>query len=385
MGGMVVGGLALLAGFGVQLVEMVLVGEGGAHGGSGHDDGYAEVEGGEYASDHDDDKDEDDEEKKMLSPKRRIKRDYGSFNNHETISTTTTTNTDDATETNSTTVTSSDEDTETDLEAYDTDFENQSLQCGRPNLTTKQHQNHHHRRRPSQSASRSLPISILILESSIMFHSLIIGLTLGLSPDSNIKMLVVAMALHQFFEGVALGSLISTSTTTTPSILPKLINNNNNNNNEASETKPTKNRTKKQIHSNDSESGNENEGSMMKIWGLGMLYPLTTPLGILVGILIRCLHFLPSSASSSPSFIAFHGNTNGDSSDAEGNPSFKLLQGVLNSLSAGVLMYNVYTELLGTEVNHHRGFQKSSRWFKLVCLGSMYAGAVVLGVLGLWV
>jgi zinc transporter ZupT len=409
MGGLVVGGLALLAGFGVQLVEMVLVGEGGTHGVHG---GHDEAVGRSSDSDDDDheDEQEDVEKRRILRPRRQINGEsYGSLLSLNTISTTTaTTNTTcSITTTTTTTSSSSDEDDEadTEIDSGDTDSESQYLQENRVSLSNQNQQqqqhHHHHRRRRHQSPAPppSLPISILILESSIMFHSLIIGLTLGISPDANLKMLVIAMALHQFFEGVALGSLISTSTTAPSNLAAK----------PHKETKPTNS----SISQCDSDSNESNEQKVcMTAWGLGMLYPLTTPLGILFGILIRCLHFLPStpssltssttitttstslsslsSLSSSPSFMIpfHHGNTNGDgdSMDPESNnPTFKLMQGVLSSLSAGVLIYNVYTELLGTEVNHHRGFQKSSKWFKLVCLGSMYAGAWVLGLLGLWV
>jgi zinc transporter ZupT len=51
-------------------------------------------------------------------------------------------------------------------------------------------------------------LSVIILESGILFHSVIIGLTLGITPDDEFTTLLIAISFHQFFEGMALGTLI---------------------------------------------------------------------------------------------------------------------------------------------------------------------------------
>lgn len=49
-------------------------------------------------------------------------------------------------------------------------------------------------------------ISAYLLEFGITVHSVFIGLTVGVSSESELKGLLVALCFHQFFEGVALGS-----------------------------------------------------------------------------------------------------------------------------------------------------------------------------------
>jgi solute carrier family 39 (zinc transporter), member 1/2/3 len=85
-------------------------------------------------------------------------------------------------------------------------------------------------------------LSTIILEAGILFHSIIIGLSLGVTGDfQTFKTLLMAICFHQFFEGLALGALIS-----------KL-----------------------------------DQGILCKYLVMGLMYPLTTPIGMAIGILIR--------------------------------------------------------------------------------------------------
>ncbi|KAM9971288.1 hypothetical protein ACTFIW_011265 [Dictyostelium discoideum] len=52
-------------------------------------------------------------------------------------------------------------------------------------------------------------IEAYLLEFGITVHSVFIGLAVGVVDDSTLKALLVALAFHQFFEGVALGSRIA--------------------------------------------------------------------------------------------------------------------------------------------------------------------------------
>jgi zinc transporter 1/2/3 len=47
------------------------------------------------------------------------------------------------------------------------------------------------------------------MEAGILFHSILIGLTLSVTPDSAFRTLLVVIVFHQFFEGLALGARIS--------------------------------------------------------------------------------------------------------------------------------------------------------------------------------
>ncbi|KAL8848337.1 MAG: hypothetical protein Q9221_006640 [Calogaya cf. arnoldii] len=65
------------------------------------------------------------------------------------------------------------------------------------------------------------PLSVLILEMGIIFHSAIIGVTLVVAGDSFYRVLVVVIIFHQMFEGLALGVRISNLSTI--SMLKKLL------------------------------------------------------------------------------------------------------------------------------------------------------------------
>ncbi|KAJ3318267.1 hypothetical protein HDV06_000710 [Boothiomyces sp. JEL0866] len=152
----------------------------------------------------------------------------------------------------------------------------------------------------------------IILESGILVHSLIIGLTLGVTPDAGFISLLIAISFHQMFEGMALGILIS----------------------------------------------NAKFDTKVK-YVLGFLYPLTTPIGISIGVAVRNV---------------FNAN----------DPKMILIQGILDSISAGILFYNCYAELISNEINHSPAFKRFSKQFKAACFLSMYAGASAMAVIGIW-
>ncbi|OQE07538.1 hypothetical protein PENVUL_c013G09800 [Penicillium vulpinum] len=51
--------------------------------------------------------------------------------------------------------------------------------------------------------------SVIVMEAGILFHSILIGLTLVVAGDSFYKTLLVVIVFHQFFEGLALGARIA--------------------------------------------------------------------------------------------------------------------------------------------------------------------------------
>lgn len=59
----------------------------------------------------------------------------------------------------------------------------------------------------SHASYGSQIVSLLILEFGIVFHSLFIGLTLA--GTDNLKVLLIVIAFHQFFEGLGLGSRLA--------------------------------------------------------------------------------------------------------------------------------------------------------------------------------
>ncbi|KAI8585993.1 Zinc/iron permease, partial [Geranomyces variabilis] len=165
----------------------------------------------------------------------------------------------------------------------------------------------------STSPLVSIAIGTLVLEAGIIFHSLIIGLALGTTADDGFTSLLIAVCFHQFTEGTALGVLIAQL--------------------------PTR--------------------SLSKIYAAGILYPLTTPIGIAIGIAIRDTY-----------------NENSQTSI--------LLQGIFDSLSAGILIYNAYCELISREINQNSKFRSLSTTLKLASMFCLYAGAGIMALIGLW-
>ncbi|EGZ19541.1 hypothetical protein PHYSODRAFT_490297 [Phytophthora sojae] len=62
------------------------------------------------------------------------------------------------------------------------------------------------------TSNRRPRIATLIFEVGVMFHSLVIGLDLGVSTGEEFNTLLTALCFHQFFEGVAIGNAAIGST-----------------------------------------------------------------------------------------------------------------------------------------------------------------------------
>ncbi|KXT06092.1 hypothetical protein AC578_1305 [Pseudocercospora eumusae] len=62
---------------------------------------------------------------------------------------------------------------------------------------------HHH------GGGANTKLSVSVMEAGILFHSILIGLTLVVAGDSFYRTLLVVIVFHQFFEGLALGARIA--------------------------------------------------------------------------------------------------------------------------------------------------------------------------------
>ena len=84
-----------------------------------------------------------------------------------------------------------------------------------PNRNTRHHDHHNASGHddPSPSANdpneQRLILQCLLLEAGILFHSVFIGLALSVSTGPAFIVLLIAIAFHQTFEGLALGSRIA--------------------------------------------------------------------------------------------------------------------------------------------------------------------------------
>ncbi|KAI9496268.1 ZIP zinc transporter-domain-containing protein [Zychaea mexicana] len=99
--------------------------------------------------------------------------------------------------------------------------------------------------------------------------------------------------------------------------------------------------------------------SFIKPFIMGSIFSLTTPVGVAIGIGVN-MTVNPFSQSS------------------------VLGQAILDSLAAGILLYNAFISLIAGEINHNMSFLRSSLSYKAICFIAMYIGAAVMAILGKW-
>ncbi|THG95696.1 hypothetical protein EW026_g6003 [Hermanssonia centrifuga] len=156
-------------------------------------------------------------------------------------------------------------------------------------------------------------IGIAILEFGILLHSVLIGLTLAVTNE--FKVLFVVIIFHQTFEGLGVGSRLSQMK------LPPKYN-------------------------------------YVPILG-AMLYGITTPIGIAVGLGVRST-YNPNSTTAS------------------------IVSGILDSFSAGILIYTGLVELLAHEFLFNRDMINSSNWKLTYAICCMLSGCGIMALLGRW-
>ncbi|KAF8159587.1 ZIP-like iron-zinc transporter [Crassisporium funariophilum] len=156
-------------------------------------------------------------------------------------------------------------------------------------------------------------IGVGILEFGVVLHSVLIGLTLAV--DENFKILFIVLVFHQTFEGLGIGSRLAYLE------LPRRF-------------------------------------SWVPVAG-AVIYGLTTPIGIAIGLAAR--------ASYNP-----------------GSTTASIVSGVLDSLSAGILMYTGLVELFAHEFLFNKEMMNSSNAKLAYAVGSMCLGCALMALLGKW-
>ncbi|KAI9490502.1 Zinc/iron permease [Zychaea mexicana] len=157
-------------------------------------------------------------------------------------------------------------------------------------------------------------LSTVVLEFGILTHSVIIGITLGVTGQDEFSGLMIALCFHQFFEGFALGARIA----------------------------------------------EVNMINCKRALGMALFFAWTTPVGAAIGV--------------------------GISSSYNGNSAAALLaQGIFDAVSSGILIYVGLVNLLASEMIFDDRFKKMRRSTKVGSFLSMYAGAAVMAVIGIWV
>lgn len=152
---------------------------------------------------------------------------------------------------------------------------------------------------------------VMLLEAGIIFHSIMIGITLGAGSGAGWVTLLIVIVFHQFFEGAALGARMALLTWV----------------------------------------------SKLRIALMGVAFILITPIGIAIGIGIR-------------------------QSFSQNGKASLLSVGILNSISAGILLYTAF-KLIATDFVD--GPLRRAKWSKVVAAFlAMIAGLVCMSVLAKW-
>ena len=164
-------------------------------------------------------------------------------------------------------------------------------------------------------AFRSQISTFSILECGIIFHSVIIGLNLGVSPAAQFIPLFPVITFHQAFEGLGIGARLSVIP-----FPPRLS---------------------------------------WVPWFLCALYGLTTPVSIAIGMAVV-----------------------GNGYESTG-PSESMVSGILDSISAGILLYTGLVELLARDFlfNPTRTRNGTRLCYMLFCL---FLGIFLMSLLGKW-
>ncbi|KFY64248.1 hypothetical protein V496_03379 [Pseudogymnoascus sp. VKM F-4515 (FW-2607)] len=180
---------------------------------------------------------------------------------------------------------------------------------------------HHHNTEPCSTVSPNDTMSVLVLEAGIIFHSILLGITLVVAGDSVFITLYVVIIFHQMFEGLALGARIAGLDT-------------DHGENAVSAWRKTKN------------------------WAMPLTFALITPIGMAIGIGV---------------LNQFNGN----------NPSTIIALGTLDALSAGILLWVGLVSMWAHDWLF--GELKDAPVVKtVIALISLICGMVLMGVLGKW-
>ena len=163
-----------------------------------------------------------------------------------------------------------------------------------------------------QAAFRQQIAAFLILEFGVIFHSVIIGLNLGV-VGSEFGTLYAVLVFHQSFEGLGIGARMSAIPFRPGSWLP---------------------------------------------WILCSAYGLTTPVAIAVGLGLRTT-YNPNSFTAN------------------------VVSGVLDSMSAGILIYTGLVELLARDFLFSPRRTRDNKRLAFM-MGTTFLGAGVMALLGKW-
>ncbi|KAB5540598.1 hypothetical protein GE09DRAFT_260990 [Coniochaeta sp. 2T2.1] len=214
--------------------------------------------------------------------------------------------------------------------------------------------------RLAKSTAKSTPgtthnddlVTVIVLEAGIIFHSLLIGLTLVVAGDAYFITLFIVILFHQMFEGIALGSRIASIGKKSPSLLPS-----------SGDVTPTSDKGQSGTHTcgpdvNAAEVFQSPLSLRNKLL-MVLAFSLVTPIGMAIGIGV--LH-------------RFNGN----------DPSTLIALGTLDALSAGILIWVGIVEMWARDWMHNGELVDSSALVTFLGGFGLVAGMVLMSFLGKW-
>ncbi|KAL6852763.1 high-affinity Zn(2+) transporter zrt1 [Amphichorda felina] len=213
----------------------------------------------------------------------------------------------------------------------------------------------------AQTVLSSEVVNILVMELGILFHSLLIGLTLVVSGDSFFITLFVVILFHQVFEGIALGTRIATIGT--PEHVVTIVNHTETNNGASPDAD-------KNVPHGEEGSSTSSETllptslSMKQKLILASLFAFITPIGMAIGIGV---------------LDHFNGN----------DKNTIIAIGTLDALSAGILIWVGVVEMWAgdwmTGSHGHKAELADADWITVTLAGfGLVAGFVIMSLLGKW-
>ncbi|KAG8758800.1 hypothetical protein FRC14_007383 [Serendipita sp. 396] len=176
-------------------------------------------------------------------------------------------------------------------------------------------------------------LRVALLEMGILFHSVFIGMALSVSKGSSFVVLFIAIVFHQTFEGLSLGTRIS------------LLNFS------SSRTEPTSRFYVPPAY---------------RPYIMGALYGITTPIGQAIGLI-----------------LLYSPHTSYD----PGSPTALVLVGVMNAISAGLLLWASLVELLAADflgAGRKSGLMGERLRNRIFAAIAVLAGAAGMAVVGAW-
>jgi zinc transporter 1/2/3 len=177
------------------------------------------------------------------------------------------------------------------------------------------------REEPEKPINFALPFgselfTFLILETGILFHSIIIGLNLGTTSSKSLVSLFIVLVFHQAFEGLGLGARLCDLK------IP--------------------------------------DGKGWIKWALCGLYGITTPIAIAIGLGVRNMYDADSFEAS-------------------------IVSGVLDSVSAGILIYTGLVELIAKDFFYGAEIKEKTGREKLFMVLCVLLGGFLMALLGMWI